>query len=322
MTAPAPFAGPEPVLTVTPNTALDRCLLVPDFAFGRTVVAEASTLAMAGKPADASLVLARLGVASVATGLVGGRSGKLMVRMLEREGVNCRFLRCPGRTRVNTVIIKKGSGRQGTVTVPSLRPRLEDGERLLARVRALLPGRRWLVLGGSLPDGMAPDLYARMIEAAHEHGVKALLDASGETLLSGLPARPAIVKPNQIELGAALGRPLSGPAEAVEAARELCVSRGVEVVVVTLGDEGSICVTADQAWRVPPMDLEVVNTAGAGDAFGAGLIKGLLDDLPLPEALRWATAAAGAVLLTLGTADCRYEDVVRLLPQVRVEPIS
>ena len=70
------------------------------------------------------------------------------------------------------------------------------------------------------------------------------------------------------------------------------------------------------------MPVEVINTAGAGDAFGAGLIKGLLDGLPLPEALRWGTAAASAVLLTLGTADCRRDDVLRLLPQVRVEPIG
>jgi len=315
-TAPA-----APVLTVTPNTALDRCLLVPDFALGKTVVAKDATLAMAGKPADASLVLARLGVPSIATGLIGGKSGARMVRMLERDGVDCRFLRCPGRTRVNAVIIKEGTGLQGTVTVPSLHPRQEDGERLLEHVRSLLPGRRWLVLGGSLPEGVAPDLYVRMIEAAHEHGVRSLLDASGQTLLNGLPARPAIIKPNQVELGAALGRTLRTPVEVVDAARQLCGERGLEVVVVTLGAEGSICVTPTEAWRIPPVPVEVINTAGAGDAFGAGLIKGLLEGLALPEALAWGTAAASAVLLTLGTADCRPEDVTRLLPRVRVEPI-
>lgn len=321
MTAPG-TSLPEPVLTVTPNTALDRCLLVPDFALGRTVVAEASTLAMAGKPADASLVLAELGVPSVATGLAGGKSGRRMVRMLRRAGVTCRFLRCPGHTRVNVVIIRKGTGQQGTVTVPSLKPTYADGERLLDHVRRLLPGREWLILGGSLPEGVAPDLYARMLVEARAHGVRSLLDASGQTLMNGLPGRPTVVKPNQVELGAALGRRLDGVADAIEAARELCQTRGVKLVVVTLGEEGSICVTPDQAWRVPPMPVEVVNTAGAGDAFAAGLIKGFLDDLPLPEALRWATAAASAVLLTLGTADCRYEDVQRLLPLVRVERIG
>lgn len=313
---------PAPVLTVTPNTAMDRCLLVPDFALGRTVVAEDSTLAMAGKPADASLVLARLGVPSVATGLAGGETGEQMVGLLRDEGVDCRFLPCPGSTRVNVVIIKKGTGLQGTVTVPSLHPRFEDGEQLFEQVRALLPGRRWLVLGGSLPEGVAPDLYARMIEAAHEHGVRSLLDAGGQTLLSGLPARPAIIKPNQVELGAALGRTLNGPREVTAAARDLCRERGLEVVVVTLGEEGSICVTPTEAWRVPPVPVDVINTAGAGDAFGAGLIKGLLEGLPPARALVWGTAAASAVLLTLGTADCRYEDVIRLLPRVRVEPIG
>jgi 1-phosphofructokinase len=312
---------PEPVLTVTANTALDRVILVPDFAFGRTVVATGCTLAMAGKPADVSLVLAELGVASHATGLAGGRTGRFMSRMLRRAGVRTSFLRVPGHTRVNLVVVKAGTGQQGTITVPSLRPRREDGERLYAHVLELLPGRKWLVLGGSLPTGVEPDLYSRLIEAAHASAVRTLLDASGRTLAEALPARPAIVKPNEIELGAAIGRELHGPADVLTAARELC-ARGVETVIVTMGAQGSICVSGEQAWHIAPLPVAALNTAGAGDAFGAGLLKGLLDGLPLPEALRWATATATATVLTLGTAECHREDVERLLPLVQVEPLA
>ena len=311
----------EPVLTVTPNTALDRCLLVPDFAFGRTVVATDSTLAMAGKPADMSLVLAELGVPSLATGLMGGRTGALMVRMLEQAGVKTAFLRVPGRTRVNVGLIQEGAGLQGTVTVPSVRPGPEDGERLLAQVESLLPGRRWLIVGGSLPDGVAPDLYQRMIEAGRRAGARVLLDASGQTLLDALPACPTIAKPNEVELGAAVGQELRSLDDVVTAARSLC-RQGVEVVVVTLGHQGSVCVSGDEAYLVPPVSVPVVNTAGAGDAFGAGMVKAFLEGGSVREALRWGTAAATAVLLTLGTAHCRREDVLRLLPQVHIEPLS
>ena len=311
----------EPVLTVTANSALDRCILVEDFAFGKTVVARRSALAMAGKPADMSLVLAELGVPSHATGLAGGRTGRLMVRMLERAGVSTSFLWVPGRTRVNVVIVKEGTGLQGTVTVPSLRPTEADGEALARHVQELLPGRRWLLLGGSLPEGVRPDLYRRLIEAAHACGIQTLLDAGGKTLQAALPARPSVVKPNQVELGLALGRELRSLPETIEAARQL-IDQSVGTVVVTLGGEGAICLTAAEGWYVPPLRVPVVNTAGAGDAFAAGLVKGLLAGEPLALALRWAAAAATAVLLTLRTAHCRRRDVLRLLPQVQVLPLS
>ncbi|MHB0878438.1 MAG: 1-phosphofructokinase family hexose kinase [Anaerolineae bacterium] len=307
----------EPVLTVTANTALDRCLLVPDFAFGRTVVAIDSVLAMAGKPADCSFVLAELGVSSVATGLAGGESGRTMVQMLEAAGVTCSFLWVDGETRVNVVIIQQGTGRQGTVTVPSLHPSYEDGERLFEHVRSLLPGRRWLVLGGSPPAGVADDLYPRLITAAREAGVRCLLDAGGKVLMASLAALPAIVKPNEIELGAALGRTLNTVDEVVEGARELC-ARGIELVIVTMGDSGSVCVSGEGAWHVPRVNVQALNTAGAGDAYGAGLLRGLLAGLPLPEALRWATATATSCVLNLGTAVCHRDDILRLLPQVQV----
>ena len=310
----------EPVLTVTANTALDRVILVPDFAFGKTVVATGSTMAMAGKPADVSLVLAELGVSSHATGLAGGTTGRTMVQMLESAGVRCSFLEVPGETRVNVVIVQEGTGLQGTVTVPSLKPSEEDGERLLAHAESLLPGRRWLVLGGSLPVGVAPNLYTRLITAARLVGVRVLLDSSGRALLDSLSAGPSIVKPNQVELGAAIGRALETVDDVVTAARELC-RRGIEIVAVTMGHLGSACVTLEEAWQVPPVEVKALNTAGAGDAFNAGMIKALLDGLPLSEVLRWATAAATATVLTLGTAECHLEDVLRLLPLVQVHPL-
>jgi 1-phosphofructokinase family hexose kinase len=322
VTVPHPAHAPiPPVLTVTANTALDRCLLVDDFAFGRTVVARDSVLAMAGKPADCSLVLAELGVRSTATGLAAGATGRVMVGMLERAGVDCDFLWVAGETRTNIVIIQEGSGRQGTVTVPSLAATHDDGERLLERVHALLPGRSWLVLGGSPPAGVAEDLYPRIIEAAHAAGARVLLDANGRALLGSLVALPDVIKPNEIELGNALGRELSSVDSVLAAARELCC-RGSGLVIVTMGRGGSVCATPECAWYVPRLAVNALNTAGAGDAFGAGLLRAILDGLPLQEALRWATATATASVLTLGTADCHLEDVVRLLPLVQVTPLD
>ncbi|MCZ7543052.1 MAG: PfkB family carbohydrate kinase [Anaerolineae bacterium] len=73
---------------------------------------------------------------------------------------------------------------------------------------------------------------------------------------------------------------------------------------------------------MPPVPVEVVNPAGAGDAVLAGMAAALAQGKPFEEGLRLAFAAAAAVCLTPGTADCRREDVERLLPQVQLIPLD
>ena len=63
-------------------------------------------------------------------------------------------------------------------------------------------------------------------------------------------------------------------------------------VIVTLGAEGALWVSHGVARRFPALEVPVVDTVGAGDAFNAGLAVGISDRLPLPEAIRLGVAAA------------------------------
>jgi len=60
--------------------------------------------------------------------------------------------------------------------------------------------------------------------------------------------------------------------------------------------------------------------AGAWDAVLAAIAWSLAERISLEEGLRLGTAAAGAVIMTPDTADCRHEDLERLLPLVQVLP--
>ena len=93
-------------------------------------------------------------------------------------------------------------------------------------------------------------------------------------------------------------------------------------VVITAGAQGVWAFGADEEVFVPPLPIEPVNTAGAGDGLMAGLAVGLAEGWRWAEALRLGAAAAAAVCLTPGTAQCCREDVERLLPQVRVTPVK
>jgi 5-dehydro-2-deoxygluconokinase len=60
---------------------------------------------------------------------------------------------------------------------------------------------------------------------------------------------------------------------------------------------------ATERWVVPPVEIEVVNGLGAGDAFGGALCHGLLAGWPLERTIRFANAAGALVAGRLGCAD-------------------
>jgi fructokinase len=90
---------------------------------------------------------------------------------------------------------------------------------------------------------------------------------------------------------------LAGPGEPVTAARRLIAHHDLAQVFVTLGAAGAFSLTADGllANVAPDRSVPVVDTVGAGDAFAAVLIAGLLGGWPLPLTLHRAQQLASAV---------------------------
>jgi 2-dehydro-3-deoxygluconokinase len=92
---------------------------------------------------------------------------------------------------------------------------------------------------------------------------------------------------------------LTGESDPETAARRL-LELGPDMVVVKLGASGAMAVSAEgQVVRAPAFPLQrIVDPVGAGDAFAAGFIAGLLRDLELPQALSLANRC-GAVAMTM-----------------------
>lgn len=305
------------ILTVTPNTALDHVVFLRGFEWGRTMRAHEACWSPGGKGTDAAWILGELGYPCLATGLAAGDSGRRLLAMIEGRGSRTDFVWAAGTTRTNYVLVDTARGEQATVTVSGLEVRPEHLAELDARLERWLPACRALLLGGSVPAGMPHEWYVPWIRRARASGLPVLLDASGETLARCAPAAPTAVKPNLDELAELVGRPLAGRAEVVAAAREL-LAWGIDLVLASLGGEGAVAVTRDRVLYAPALAVEPVNCAGAGDAMAAALAIGYAEGRPLEESLRLAVAAAAAVVIMPGTAECRRQDVERFLPLVEV----
>jgi 5-dehydro-2-deoxygluconokinase len=78
-------------------------------------------------------------------------------------------------------------------------------------------------------------------------------------------------------------------------AAQALLDKGVELAVVKQGPKGVLARTATERVEVPPVEVEVVNGLGAGDAFGGALCHGLLAGWPLERTLHFANTAGAIV---------------------------
>jgi 6-phosphofructokinase 2 len=179
-----------------------------------------------------------------------------------------------------------------------------------------------LICAGSLPPGLPVDSYARLLRCGRQRGLVTLLDSSGVPLRQGLGGLPHILKVNQREL-AGLHPGMPGDIDQLVATLASYLGNWAsEALLVTLGQRGTIAVTAEGCYHVRPPEVPVVNTAGAGDALAGGLMLALSQGAGWPAALALGTAAGASVVMNEGTAICQRKEVDRLLRQVKVEELG
>jgi pseudouridine kinase len=87
---------------------------------------------------------------------------------------------------------------------------------------------------------------------------------------------------------------------ALEAAKCL-VSQGPAIVVITLAEFGVVYASSETSGHIPAMRTKIVDPTGAGDALSAAVIFGLLNEVPLDDAVRLGVTAASLTLRQRGT---------------------
>lgn len=107
------------------------------------------------------------------------------------------------------------------------------------------------------------------------------------------------LKINRLEAQALTGLPVDSVSQAIAAAQSLC-ARGVINVVVSLGSGGVCWCAPGSHGHLSAIQVEVINSNGAGDALTAGLVHGWLAGWPLEQAVRFANACAALTMTCRG----------------------
>ena len=280
------------IVTLTVNPAIDRTISVDRLAFEDRAYVNSSRESAGGRGINASRVIQSFGGQTLAVLISGGDTGKRLEEHLSGCGYPIAVVPVRNDIRTNLTITDK----QGlTVNLNEAGPTLSKSE--LAHVervvRQSLHKAQWLMVCGSLPPGVPPSFYAKLIAMAREKKVKTLLDADGDALREGVDARPTVVAPNQQEAERLLGRTLLTRAHLLEAAVQIR-AMGPESVVLSVGNRGAIGAFADGLLEALPPRIDALCPIGAGDALAAAYIWSASRGSSQAEALRWGVAAGTA----------------------------
>jgi 6-phosphofructokinase 2 len=306
------------IVTLTINPAIDIFVNVARVESTRKLRCSAPKRDPGGGGINVARVAHRLGSSVVAIYPTGGAIGKLLHRLVEREGIDSLVTPSHVETRENFTAYEETTGEQYRFVLPGSTLHRAEWEAVLDKLTTLPRKPRFVVASGSVPPGVPNDFFARVAGCAKQHGAQCVLDTSGPALQEALKEGVTLIKPNLAELSDLLGTPLDSERARVAACRKLTSNGGAHAVALTLGDQGALLVTADKALRAQPLGIEAVSTVGAGDSFLGGLVAALASSESLERAFRIAVAAGSAAVLSPGTELCRDEDVQRLLPQVKI----
>ncbi|HEY9857548.1 MAG TPA: 1-phosphofructokinase [Stenomitos sp.] len=309
------------IATVTLNPSLDKMLTVDALVADDTNRAVAVRLDPGGKGINVSRVVREFGGQTLAMGLLGGHNGELVKHALTDEGISTDFNWIDGETRENLILADKRTGEQYRINAPGPYVRVEEGDRIKRKLSGWDRRPDFIVFSGSVPPGMAKEIYQELIADARTKGLKTALDADGTALRAGVAAKPTVVKPNRYELERYVGHELKGEVALVGASQEL-IREGVELVILSDGPHAAYAISAAEVWVATPPRIEAQSAVGAGDSMLGGVIWRLTGGASLQEALAWGVAAGAATAMTPGTELCHLRDVKMLLEQVQLRRLE
>ena len=267
---------------------------------GELVPVDDLVLNIGGGAANAAIGLSRLGVSAAVCARVGDDIfGRFATEALEANGINVVALKVdPQRATSQTLIINvRGEDRRFIHAIgANLGFVTEDLDTVLEPPPRVLYLGYFLIMPGLDPAGLA----ARFA-SARARGTLTVLDVALpgpgdyiEPLRLVLPQTDVFL-PNGDEAALILGE--SDPIRQAETFHEM----GARRVIITRGSQGAVAVSDALRARLGTFPVPFVDATGGGDAFVAGYIAGLLDDLSELDCLKLASAVGASCVRAVGT---------------------
>ena len=308
------------IYTVTLNPAIDKTVVIENLRTGAVNRVTSVREDPGGKGINVSKCLKNLSEASVAAMILAGDAGKRLETMLEAMGISTLAVWASGESRTNLKIIDPVKGENTDINEPG--PAVTEAllEQLKTKLSEILQPEDIVILSGSLPAGVDRGLYKAWTTHFRNLGACVYLDADGEPMQKGIAAAPYMIKPNNDELAALMGKETLTREEMLAEGRQLLES-GISEIVISLGGDGALFVSEEGCYYAEGLPVAVKSTVGAGDSVVAAAAYGQAKNLSREARIQLAVAMGAASVMQSGTQPPEVALVWELAQQVKMKKL-
>ncbi len=300
------------IYTVTLNPAIDYYIEIDKFQEKKLNISKDAYTIIGGKGINVSSLLNNFKKESIALGFVGAHTGKCIKDGFKDMGMREEFSMLEEPTRINI----KLKTLEGETEIAGKAPKITDEnlKDFFEKISKIKAGDK-LVLSGSVPPTLKTDIYVKIMEKIPS-GIDIVLDTRGEAFSLALKKGVFLTKPNKKELEDFLGRKVNSLEEIIEAGKEL-QKMGSKNVIISLGAEGSICLTENKVLIGNAPKGNLVSSVGAGDSMVAGLLYAMEEGKSFEEAYSYAIASGSSTAFSEGLTT--FEDMLKVREEVIIK---
>jgi 1-phosphofructokinase family hexose kinase len=300
------------ILTVTLNPSLDLTLSIRELKIGKVHRSEKEFLIPGGKGINISKVLKIFNEDTFILGFSGGITGTILEKELEKREIPFEFIKIKENVRFAIGIIEKENTNSMTI-INGIGPKIYNDELLALkeRFRSFISRAKFVVLSGSLPQGIPQSIYRDLFKMIENPTVIKVLDAKGIEFKIALSQNPHIIKPNQEEAEEFLGFPLKDEKALIKAGK-FFRDMNIKYSIISLGERGAFLSTENEMFiaNLPP--IKGYNW-GTGDAFLAGFILGIKRENDPIYALKLACSTA---YIKVKKIELKRDDIPEILENI------
>ena len=263
---------------------------------GETILGGDFLMNPGGKGANQAVAAARLNGKITLVAKTGGDVfGREAKKLFQAENLNTEFLFLDDLAPSGIALITVNEqGENCIVVAPGANARLTRED--IDKASGAIMDAEIILMQLEIP--LDTVIYAT--EMAITAGRKVILNpAPAQPLPPELLSMIYMITPNETEAELLTGIPVTNQSSAIAAAKAL-LSKGIKVVVMTLGSKGALLVTDELCELIPTVAVDVVDTTAAGDCFNGALAVALSEGTSLMEAVSFANKAATISVTRMG----------------------
>lgn len=310
------------IIVICLNPSIDKTIAVPRLQNGLLNRAIRVNTDVGGKGVNVAKTLSNFGLKVHLLASVGGRAGEWIERELKKaSGLGCSFYAVDGETRTNYKIHDLENLQVTEINEPGAQVSEQLIDRICSDLRECTDQNDFVVLSGSLPQGCDSSIYGKIIREMNEGKKKSVLDADRSALKFGVEGVPFMIKPNLMEFQELVSCDLKTEDDVLYAALPY-ISRGIQMVTVSIGSRGALWITEEKALRTIPPKIAVGSTVAAGDSMLAGMVFGRHSGMSLEETACFATCAGTVTASKSGTELCSFKEVYDLYHSVKIRSVK